>query len=62
MQPCRKLTVVPLSIALLARFADHPVAVNIRREFEKSKRDAKRVNRVAALSGEAENSGKGVPP
>jgi hypothetical protein len=38
-----------------------PFAVNIRREFEKCKRDTKRVNRVAALSGETENSGEEVP-
>ena len=55
-----RLAVVPLSIALL-KSARAPFAVNIRREFEKCKRDTKRVNRVAALSGETENSGERVP-
>ena len=49
------------AVDCLLKSARAPFAVNIRREFEKCKRDTKRVNRVAALSGETENSGERVP-
>ena len=49
------------AVDCLLKSARAPFAVNIRREFEKCKRDKKRVNRVEALSGETENSGERVP-
>ena len=49
------------AVDCLLKSARAPFAVNIRREFEKCKRDRERVNRVAALSGETENSGERVP-
>ena len=49
------------AVDCLLKSARAPFAVNIRRSSKPAHRDDNRVNRVAALSGETENSGERVP-